>query len=147
MVQRQTMHGTAAVCASLQVPQIQKLLTAAASALGLEHKPQLFVRHSQQPSIHYLELPNQTHLPGLAPTQQSQQTTTGHSSPAMDACSNSSTLGSRQGQPVLVVSSRLVEVLQPAELQMMFLTTLSTALAPGKIPSDDLAWALAGSRM
>lgn len=41
--------------------------------------------------------------------------------------------GSARGQPVLVVSSRLVEVLQPEELQMMFLTTLSTALAPGML--------------
>ena len=61
----------------------------------------------------------------------------------MSGSSNAATAGvGREGghagasaiqQPVLVVSSRLVEVLQPEELQMMFLTTLSTALAPGML--------------
>lgn len=107
------------------------MLTSAASALGLQQPPLLCLQQNNQPFIHFIELPSCTQLPGLSPSQQA----TGFSSSTAAAAlqrGNSEAAVSTVGQPVLVVSSRLVEVLQPEELQMMFLGALSTALAPGR---------------
>ena len=112
------------------------MLTSAASALGIGQAPLLCLQQNNQPFIHYLELPSCTQLPGLSASQQS----TGFSSSTAAAAlprGNSEAAVSMVGQPVLVVSSRLVEVLQPEELQMMILGALSTALAPGRCNSND----------
>ena len=129
-------------CPALQAARIHTILTAAASALSLEQEPSLYLHHSDQPSIHYLEFPSSTQLPGLNASQQQMSGTSSNAATAVVQREHSHAGTSAIGQPVLVVSSRLVEVLQPDELQMMFLTTLSTALAPGMLcllPTEKVA--------
>ena len=107
------------------------MLTSAASALGLGQSPLLCLQQNNQPFIHYLELPSCTQLPGLSASQQATASSSTTAAAALHR-GNSEAVVSSVGQPVLVISSRLVEVLQPEELQMMFLGALSTALAPGR---------------
>lgn len=106
----------------------------------MQQTPALYLQHSDRPSIHYLELPGQTQLPGLSARLQHEPKTKCHAATAADEM-HSSSAAAAIGQPVLVVSSRLIEVLQPDELQMMFLTTLATAHAPGKSPSPAVDFA------
>ncbi|KAL0055275.1 hypothetical protein WJX82_009859 [Trebouxia sp. C0006] len=73
-----------------QAPQLHRLLSEAANALGLERASHLFLHQSQQAALHYLELP-----------------------------------------PAVVVTSRMIELLQPQELQALLVGCLSSGIAPG----------------
>ena len=80
--------------------------------------------------MHYLHLPLTARLPGLAAVSARQR----HSKPpgssvqrhGLDAESEAAV-----HQPVVVVTSRMVELLQPQELQAMFVGALSTGVGPG----------------
>ncbi|KAL3133044.1 hypothetical protein ABBQ38_006950 [Trebouxia sp. C0009 RCD-2024] len=114
-----------------QAPQLHTLLSEAAIALQLERAPQLYLQHSQQAAIHYLQLPLTTRLPGLAAVSARQRRSKPQASSVqqqqhgLDAESEAAV-----HQPVVVVTSRMVELLQPQELQAMFVGALSTGLAP-----------------
>lgn len=118
-----------------QAPQLQKLLADAAEALQLERPPQLFLQHSQQAAIHYLELPVSSRLPGLAaPFIRQRKGRVSLASVKKQQGVDCASTAALQ-QPAVVVTSRMVELLQPEELQAMFVATLSTGLAPGGLQS------------
>ena len=112
---------------------MHRLLSDAAEALQLERPPQLYLQHSQQAAMHYLHLPITARLPGLAASSLQQQRSKAlppsvqqKQQQGMDTESTAAI-----HQPVIVVTSRMVELLQPEELQVMFVGALSTGLAPG----------------
>ncbi len=69
--------------------------------------------------MHYLELPVTSCLPGLAATVFRQRS----GLPAASA--------SAVQQPAIVVTSRMIELLQPEELQAMFVGALSSGFVEG----------------
>ncbi len=152
----------------MQAPQLHRLLSEAANALGLERAPHLFLHQSQQAALHYLELPVSTCLPGLASTTPRQRAAVTaaaagavsaaaaagavsaaaaagavsaaaaaaavqhadvHSArTSLDSVSNAAVL-----QPAVVVTSRMIELLQPQELQALLVGCLSSGIAPGRL--------------
>ncbi|DBA97235.1 TPA: hypothetical protein ACH3X1_014983 [Trebouxia sp. C0004] len=124
-----------------QAPQLHRLLSEAANALGLEGAPHLFLQHSQQAALHYLELPVSTCLPGLAfstPRQRAgvsaaaaaaaavQQADVHSARTSLDSLSDAAVL-----QPAVVVTSRMIELLQPQELQALLVGCLSSGTVAG----------------
>lgn len=84
--------------------------------------------------MYYLHLPLTARLPGLVATTARQPR--GKPLPAsvqqQQQQQGLDTESAAAGyQPVVVVSSRMVELLQPRELQAMFVGALSTSLAEG----------------
>ena len=67
----------------MQAPQLYKLLSDAADALGLQRSPQLFLQQSHQAALHYVELPVSSRLPGL-PASMSKARHANHSSATAD---------------------------------------------------------------
>jgi len=134
----------------VQAPQLHRLLSEAANALGLERAPHLFLHQSQQAALHYLELPVSTCLPGLASTTPRQRAAVTAAAAAavsaaaaaaavqhadvhsartsLDSVSNAAVL-----QPAVVVTSRMIELLQPQELQALLVGCLSSGIAPGRL--------------
>ncbi len=125
----------------MQAPQLHRLLSEAANALGLERAPHLFLHQSQQAALHYLELPVSTCLPGLASTTPRQRAAVTAAAAAavqhadvhsartsLDSVSNAAVL-----QPAVVVTSRMIELLQPQELQALLVGCLSSGIAPGRL--------------
>ena len=139
-------HFSIAVSAApvrVQAPQLHRLLSEAANALGLERAPHLFLHQSQQAALHYLELPVSTCLPGLAFTTPRQRAAVSAAAAAavqhadvhsartsLDSLSDAAVL-----QPAVVVTSRMIELLQPQELQAMLVGCLSSGIAPGRLPN------------
>ena len=125
----------------MQAPQLHRLLSEAAAALGLQRAPHLFLHQSQQAALHYLELPVSTCLPGLASTTPRLRTGASAGAAAMqqsdvrsartslDCLSDAAVL-----QPALVVTSRIMELLQPQELQALFVGCLSSGIVAGRLP-------------
>ena len=98
--------------------------------------------------MHYLHLPLTARLPGLPAGSARQRR--GKPSPSPSSVQQQQGLDTESvaavHQPVVVVTSRMVELLQPRELQAMFVGTLSTGLAPGTCSSSILEpVAMAGS--
>lgn len=84
--------------------------------------------------MHYLHLPLTARLPGLAaaPARQPHGKPVPASVQQQQQHQGLDTESVAAGyQPVVVVSSRMVELLQPQELQAMFVGALSTGLAEG----------------
>lgn len=133
----------------LQAPQLYRLLSEAATALGLQRSPQLFLQHSQQAAMHYLELPVTSLLPGLPPPTAPKQRAPNSTVPGAvagagagatqqtEAVRATSTVDSVSAaavhQAAVVVTSRTIELLQPAELQAMFIGCLSSGLLAGSL--------------
>ncbi|KAL3133056.1 hypothetical protein ABBQ38_006962 [Trebouxia sp. C0009 RCD-2024] len=115
-----------------QAPQLHSLVSEAATALQLERAPQLYLQHSQQAAIHYLHLPLTTRLPGLAAVSARQRRSKPQACSVQQQKQHGLDAESEAAvhQPVVVVTSRMVELLQPQELQAMFVGALSTGLAP-----------------
>lgn len=87
--------------------------------------------------MHYLHFPLTARLPGL-PVGSARQRG-GKPSPSFVQQQGLDTESvAAVHQPVVVVTSRMVELLQPRELQAMFVGALSTALAPGVCSSPTL---------
>ena len=86
--------------------------------------------------MHYLHLPLTARLPGLPAGSARQRC--GKASPSSVQQQQGLDVESAAAvhQPVVVVSSRMVELLQPRELQAMFVGALSTGLAPGVCSSS-----------
>ena len=125
----------------MQAPQLHRLLSEAANALGLERAPHLFLHQSQQAALHYLELPVSTCLPGLASTTPRpragvsaaaaaavQQADVHSARTSLDSLSDAAVV-----QPAVVVTSRMIELLQPQELQALLVGCLSSGIAPGRL--------------
>ena len=117
--------------APMQAPQLYRLLTQAAEALSLERGPQLFLQHSPQASMHYLELPVISRLPGLAgfPTESKPGGNIDITASAVHGVAAAASAAVPQS--AIVVTSRMVELLDPMELQAMFVGTLSIGLLGG----------------
>ena len=126
----------------MQAPQLHRLLSEAADALGLERPPNLFLHQSQQAALHYLELPVSTCLPGLASTTPKpraavsaaaapaavQQVDVHSARTSLDCLSDAAVL-----QPAVVVTCRMIELLQPQELQALFVGCLSSGIVAGRL--------------
>ena len=99
--------------------------------------------------MHYLELPVTSLLPGLPPPTAPKQRAPNSTVPGAGAGAGAgatqqtevvramSTVDSMSAaavhQPAVVVTSRMVELLQPAELQAMFIGCLSSGLLAGNL--------------
>jgi hypothetical protein len=131
----------------VQAPQLHRLLSEAAAALGLERLPHLFLYQSQQAALHYLELPVSTCLPGLpsstprpkaavsAAADAAMRQVGVHSArTSLDCLSDAAVL-----QPAVVVTSRMIELLQPQELQALLVGCLSSGIAAGRLPNGHYA--------
>ena len=80
--------------------------------------------------MHYLHLPLTARLPGL-PAGSARQRRGKPSPSSVHQQGLDTESAAAVHQPVVVVTSRMVELLQPRELQAMFIGALSTGLAPG----------------
>lgn len=87
--------------------------------------------------MHYLHLPLTARLPGL-PTSPARQRRDKPLSSSVQQQGTDTESAAAVYQPVIVVTSRMVELLQPWELQAMFVGALSTGLAPGVCSSSVL---------
>ncbi|KAL3133047.1 hypothetical protein ABBQ38_006953 [Trebouxia sp. C0009 RCD-2024] len=103
-----------------QAPQLHSLLSEAATALQLERAPQLYLQHSQQAAIHYLQLPLTTRLPGLAAVPARQRRSKPQACSVQQQQQHGLDVESEAAvcQPVVVVTSRMVELLQPHEVAL-----------------------------
>lgn len=120
----------------LQVPQLYLLAVDACRLLGLATTPCLFVRNSQEAAIYYLQVPA-----ALAAAFHGQN---GSLAPTAAACAGAGGQQQPGGRPgsreaaaaaaeagewscVLVLSSALLDLLEPVELQVTGLVCLSTS--------------------
>ena len=118
-----------------QAPQLYKLLSNSAEALQLDRPPQLFLQHSQQAALHFLQIPVTSRLPGLASSSPRQRRGKAAAASVQQQHGVDAESAAAGQQAAVVVTSRMVELLQPAELQAMFVGALSTALVPGLLDS------------